>query len=341
VSIFIKYWNNSAGMLPPVDIRAHRTSKSTPISVRYARMMTHPILIFGSSIAIGLLGVALIIGIYTPLLRDYQNGCVQNDGGTLITTNANAVAFNVAVLEGNKELAHQVEQYDVRRSGMCQNAMQSAMEEYLSRVEQLSIVREAYRENAKLQQQMKECTDPKSWSLATKVFTDTSLQMGFIGDFEGGCKMEDFRNLGTLQKPRINCTELPACEPICKVDADSIAGNTRDAGCTSEWWFHATVLKGVCTAVVWLMWNVCRNLLVSGLVRLTWRHLMPHGFAFLGSCNLVGEIEVDTEHELSTNIAIVTTKFERFGWVLIVAAVLLNVPYILLCYFLNLDIEYT
>jgi len=100
-------------------------------------------------------------------------------------------------------------------------------------------------------------------------------------------------------------------------------------------------LQTVCTVVVYIFWNVCRTLLLDGLVRIFWQNLVRGtGLNFYSTCNQQGQIDHDTEDQLAVAIKESDAAYKRKGILYVVMSFLLNIPYIVFCVLLNVDITY-
>lgn len=343
--IFIRYWYGAAGTMPPIDIRSYRTTKATPLNVRVARYATHPFVLFGGAMVVAILVVSVIIGIYIPLLDSYIQGCVKSDSlgkSTFLSQNVYAAAFNAAVLEGNRDLSTGLNDYDTSRANLCGTKQQDARDAFANQQYQLKIVRDNMLSVTDLLYKMEFCTLRATWSILApydfNYYTDVPNERAYA---HIPCSVAAFDALGTLEPPPINCTNLPTCGTECGVDTNVVQGVSHRASCETEWYLHSTILQGVCTVVVFIFWNVCRTLLLDGLVRIYWKHLVRGtGLNFYATCNNQGQIDTDTEDQLVVAIKESDASYRRMGIIYIVMSFLLNIPYIVFCVLLNIDITY-
>jgi len=200
---------------------------------------------------------------------------------------------------------------------------------------------------ADLLDSMENCTSMTTWTLLSfnppyqnfQYFTDTPNPTGTY--HIDNCSMVGFDNLGFLEPPPINCSNLPTCATGCGVDTSVVQGVSRRASCVTEWYIHSSILKIVCTIVVFIFWNVCRTLLLDGLVRIYWQQLVRgQGLNFYSTCNQNGQIDTDTEDQLAVAIKESDASYRRMGIIYVVMSMLLNIPYIVFCILLNVDIAY-
>lgn len=342
--IFIRYWFGAAGTMPPIDIRSYRTTKATPLHIVVARYATHPLVLFGGGLIVACLVVSVIIGLYVPMLTEYIQTCVKADAAgqpSFISDNVYAAAFNVAVLQGNRDLSQGLNQYDTGRANLCGTTQQNANDAYANQQYQLRIVRDNLQTTVSLLDDMERCTLGTTWTQLTPFVTYTNYPAPAEPWHIPNCSMAGFDALGFLEPPPINCTALPSCGTQCGVDVAVVQGVSRKASCQTEWYVHTTILQTVCTLVVFIFWNVCRTLLLDGLVRIYWRHLVRgSGLNFYSTCNRNGQIDNNTEDQLGVAIKQSDISFRRMGYFYIVMSFLLNIPYIVFCVLLNIDIAY-
>jgi hypothetical protein len=299
---------------------------------------------------LAIMAVSVIIGLYIPMLNDYISGCVQTDAlgkGTMLGNNVYAAAFNAAVLQGNRDLSNGLNDYDTSRANLCGTKQQDANDAFANQKYQLKIVRDNLQSVVDLLDNMEVCTAMTTWKQLEGPPTNHDFQYytnlpNPTGTFNvPGCTMAGFDNLGYLEPPPINCTNLPTCGTQCGVDTSVVQGVSHRASCETEWYIHSSILKIVCTIVVFLFWNICRTLLLDGLVRIYWKHLVRgNGLNFYSTCNQQGQIDTDTEDQLAVAIKESDIAYRRWGVVYIVMSILLNIPYIVFCVLLNIDIAY-
>jgi len=294
--------------------------------------------------------VSVIIGLYIPMLQDYITGCVKSDAigsGTFLGNNVYAAAFNAAVLQGNRDLSSGLGDYDTARANLCGTKQQEARDAFANQQYQLKIVRDNLLSVVELLDQMETCTSMATWTSLLGAppnrdfnwYTESPNPTGTYHIVN--CTMVGFDNLGFLEEPPINCTNLPTCGTQCGVDVSVVQGVSHRASCMTEWYIHSSILKAVCTVVVFIFWNICRTLLLDGLVRIYWKHLVRgSGLNFYSTCNQQGQIDTDTEDQLSVAIKQSDISFRRMGVIYIVMSFLLNIPYIVFCVLLNIDITY-
>jgi len=345
--IFIRYWYGAAGTMPPIDIRSYRTQKSTPLNVRIARYATHPFVLFSGAMVLGIMVVSVILGIYIPMLQDYIQHCVDSDPtspgqDSFVGNNVYAAAFNAAVLQGNRDLSKGLNDYDTSRANLCGSKQQDAQDAFANQQYQLKIVRDNMQSVVTLLDQMEVCTSMNTWTQLPNPFVFYTNAPNPSGSFHvPGCSMAGFDALGALEPPPINCTALPTCATQCGVDTSVVQGVSHRASCETQYYIHTTILQTVCTVVVFVFWNICRTLLLDGLVRIYWKHLVQGtGLNFYATCNKEGRIDQDTEDQLAVAIKESDQSYKRMGVIYIVMSFLLNIPYIVFCILLNVNIAY-
>lgn len=121
--LFFKYWDAGSIRLPEVDVRRHKEVKN-PFKMSKGRMIillfTNPLV---GAFLLGLISlwiVSLASSVYTPLYKEYINGCVPWYGnGTFITSNVYSMAYNFAYQEGSSSLVKGIENFDDKRTTMC------------------------------------------------------------------------------------------------------------------------------------------------------------------------------------------------------------------------------
>ena len=343
--IFMRYWFGAAGTMAPIDIRSYRTTKATPLHIRLARAITHPFVFFAVGLVLAVLVVSVILGIYVPMLNEYIETCVKPDvagAPSFIGDNVYSAAFNSAVLQGNRQLSEGLNEYDTGRANLCGTTQQNANDAFAHQEYQLKIVRDNFLDVANLLTDMELCTSDDTWTQLNESFVFYTNWPNPTRPWHiVNCTLAGFDALGYLERPPINCTELPQCATQCGVDVALVQGVSRKASCQTEWYVHTTILQTVATIVVFLFWNICRTLLLDGLVLIYWKHLVRgSGLNFYSTCNRNGQIDTDTEDQLAVAIKQSDAASRKQGFFYVAMSVLLNIPYIVFCVLLNIDIAY-
>jgi len=266
--------------------------------------------------------------------------------GDILSNNVYSAGFNAAVLQGNRDLSDGLNNYDTGRANLCGSTQQNAADNYANQQHQVKIVSDNMQSVVNLLDDMEQCTSMSTWGELVPVTGHDFNYYTQVPNPSGtwhipGCSMQDLTNLGFLVPPPINCSLLPTCQTSCQVDQSVIQAASHKASCETEWYLHLTILKVVCTAIVFIFWMFCRHFLVEGLVRIFWRKLVQgSGLNFYGTCNKAGQIDTDTEDQLAVAIQESDVAYRRKGYIYVAMSILLNIPYIVFCSVLNIDITY-
>jgi len=113
-------------------------------------------------------------------------------------------------------------------------------------------------------------------------------------------------------------------------DKAALMAATKDSGCQSEAMVHAGMFRLVLAVMVYLCINISRILVVTAVVRLSWRSLTGRGFEFKASCNRLGEVDHDAQERLKKKVDEEVQKFERSAYLMLVLSVLVHIPYIII-----------
>lgn len=329
----MKYWYGTAGILPKVDIRKQQTHKTTPITVRYLRIITHPLVAFSGVLVLGVLAIIIVAGVYVPLLQEYTNGCVDVDhttNGTFFTNNAYSIAFNMAALESNRNLAKGLDQYDIERAELCGEAQQEARYTFAAQEKEFESLKVSILPDLELLDLMDQCVDHSVFHPVGGISYPTP-ETGIKG-----CDIGSFESF-QLKPLSLDCSTLPACSPSCmkRLDTSSLKQQTHRAGCYTELYLHAGFLKSVSVVAVVISWTLFRKLFMSGILRIYWRKTSPELLVFTGSCSNDGEVADDTEEQLRVEVERSITSFERKGYFMIALAIVCNIPYLGLLHFVR------
>jgi len=126
-----------------------------------------------------------------------------------------------------------------------------------------------------------------------------------------------------------DCTKLPPCNLTCTgPDKEALMAVTYDSGCISEWTFHAGLFRTLLGLLVFVCINISRVLLMTAVIRLSWRQLTSKGFEFQGTCTKLGDCS-GLEERLKVAVQKAIKSYERGALVMLVLAVLIHLPYIL------------
>jgi hypothetical protein len=123
VYIIRKHWNNSAGKLPPIDLRA--TKSDLPLADQFRTCTTYFSYI-GVQMVIFLLIIVVIIRtlalVYMNSYQSYTETCVLGArNSTYIMRNLNSLSYNYASFGGNREISEKMSLYNKRSQEICTN----------------------------------------------------------------------------------------------------------------------------------------------------------------------------------------------------------------------------
>lgn len=356
LTLVVRYWFGSAVGLPDIKInKQHSAEVKEPIGVRIMTFITSPafVLLLVGLIVFGL--VYVLMDLYVPIVKEYAEGCKssenENGPGTLISRNAYSLVYNNAVGPGQKTMQKHLTDYDTMRQNVCgqyvsqTNTQQTQLQSLLDQT--LAAYKQTYEELQTMNQCMSVDTnnynffeqtdsDGKNFNDATgKIipFNMTSGSQTTWNDNTPRCSENELAPYSFLEDMTFVCGNVSLCERMgectASIDTPVLRLGSWKSSCESE----EIVLMGITAAgfsiFVYIMWNVGRTLLVMGLARLMWRHLVPHGFNYIATCNTDGRIARDTEKEVKDRLAVVITRFERWGIIYLAFAVFLQLIWII------------
>ena len=149
------------------------------------------------------------------------------------------------------------------------------------------------------------------------------------------------------QGPIFDCnTALPRCDITCEGPSNAIlALRTRQCGCTSEYWFHAGAVSFIYVIGIYAIANFARVLLVHGLCRMSWIHIHNGEFDFIGSClhdgTVTRPVASEDRDRLAKRLRRDVMKYEALGVMLCVAALAINVPWVMAIQRIESDLAYS
>jgi hypothetical protein len=331
--------------LPLIDIRDFSAKKQGPkvTALTMYKVWTHPALVGVVVLAILLGALGVLISVYIPQYRDFQNGCVKSENGTMITHNAYAFAYNFAALEFNREGPNLLSEHDQIRYGYC---AKNGQESQILQQESETSVGNSRAEYDKVSKDMALfdlCINYSSPAFPTEVqltpylVPDENHTRHYPFDAPGrvewdgrlDCEVPGKYGSQGLSDAIFNCTLLPTCNLTCSgPDRVAIQAATFDSGCQSEYMVHAGLFRFALALLVYVCMNISRVLVMTALIRLCWRALSERGFEYIGSCNRLGQMTPESQEKLKTKTDQVIRRFEGVSFLMLFIAVLIHIPYI-------------
>lgn len=355
-SLLVRYWFGSAVGLPDIKINKQKSAEvKEPIGVRIMTFITSPafVLLIVGIIIFGLLYV--LLDLYVPAVNEYVAGCQDAgfDGpGTLISRNAYSLVFNNAVGTGQKNIQSNLNDYDTLRQSICGQYVTQTGNTQQQLQAMLDATHTAYDQAYNDLQLISTCTDvsTNNYNFNTQTntaglnfndatamlipFTTTQgVQSGRWDESNVSCTQNELANFNYLADMTFVCQNVSLCTQmgtcVSSVDTVTLKQGAWDSSCKSE----RVVLIGITAAglsvLVYVLWNLGRMLLIMGLGRMYWKHLVPHGFNYIATCTTDGRIPRDIEKEVTTKLRSVINTFERWGVVYLATAVLLQLAWII------------
>lgn len=157
--------------------------------------------------------------------------------------------------------------------------------------------------------------------------------------------------LWNLVDATFECEALPSCQITCMgPQKDKLRMASKECGCIIEWFLHSVWLKVFITLMVYALLNASRTGFIDGLSRVLWKSLHPGSFSVWATCDNKGKFlsrsfqaggavesngKDDPRHTIRLNgemrkqIEWNSFVFRVGGAVIMVVAILLNVPWII------------
>jgi len=351
--IFIRYWNGSAAEVPSMDIRRFKTTVKRGMVERYFAFVTHPAVLFSGTIVLATLIIIAVVSLYVPMVNSYVEGCVESDAGTFLSNNTYSAIYNGAGYTGNKDIVNYLKDYDQTRAQGCATIVEETVEAYLDSTAQMELVRSTFGKSYDVLSLIEKCIDPSIWkdsdvlrsspgAAPIEIYQELTKFAEFTDlSITNECKLAKLEEY-ELDNSTLNCSEsVRTCSYGCPGPHKyTLKQASSKSVCYGEFFLHSFILRIFCTVLVYIFWNISRMMLMSGIVMLHWRPLTPKGFEYLGTCDRDGNLLEDSERELKETIPKVIKAFERKARLTIVAAVAINLVYIVALATLANEIAY-
>jgi hypothetical protein len=333
VAIVRKYTRMSELGIPVIDIREFEAAKqSTNPTLAMYQLCTSPLILVGVLAVIGLIIIGVLVSLYVPMYIAYKEGCVDTNNGTFITKNAYAFAYNFAASDANEKSGKGLSSYDKQSAEYCDAAKKEFNSQQEADDKNLLAFRDSYDRNAQDLALFQKCMLPSAlpqddavWMNLTQYpspFSTAVIQARLTCDRAGVYVSNG------LTPNTFNCTMLPPCNLTCTgPDQKALAAVTYDSGCISEWTFHAGLFRALLGLLVFVCINISRVLLMTAVIRLSWRQLTSKGFEFQGTCSKLGNVE-GIEAKLKVAVDKAIRNYEWGAIAMLVLAVLIHVPYL-------------
>jgi hypothetical protein len=358
IRILRKFWGKSGLVVSPLDVTTDAESKSrvkaavvNPLRGT-AVLLTSPGVLLSLFLTFTFLVGAVAFSIYGPIFSAYQVGCVHKDDngastgdGTILTTNAYSLAFNLASHDGNKRRLSGLDEYELERAETCARfGEKSANDERRVQEEMEMIVGSHVRTKPKVML-MRRCYDlphlDAQW---------TAPSGSPPADAQGRAYPPISQTLAdehcdaalantTLEDGVFDCAELPDCVIPCNdladedgIDNSDLRDVTRTAMCTAQWWFHSFVLRLIFSVTIWVFVNIFRAIFMMGLTRVCWNFLNTGYFTYIATCKADGTHTYEQEH-LADKVHGLLGYMRLYGLALIVLSIATQVPWVAALYY--------
>jgi WW domain len=328
----VRYWNKSAADLPIIDVSKQRDYSDQPVTVKAARCATSRFMLFGGTMVLFLLALAALIQAYIPVYEQYKEGCLEGDGGTVVTRNAFSFAWNNAALDGNGKLTDGIESYDRKRTKACGNFSDSAntQADSVNRLEQAQVEFAVATSNLDL---FVKCVDgsPGKFPDAIAYEVQYGVQSPFtvVANAES-CQQRTEVQAAVLENAVFNCSLLKPCLTTCTGPNEGLLRQaTYESGCRSESVVHSGVFTIFVTVLVYVCLNVSRMLFMGGVTRLYWRSLTHEGFIYKASCSRTGKMVANARVDLEKEVKTTRKWLQRKALLMFFLSLCAHLPYII------------
>lgn len=302
---------SKAGRLPPVDLTVAAASQQKSSKLPFmlaASAIGHPACLAALRVAAAVLVITLITQAYVPFYDAYRHGCVVGCDGTFVTQNIHSFSHNFAAAAATRAAEAGKAQVERERRDACaREAPASASRLANSRADIAQATASMWRAGVEVQR-ARRCVDFE----ASRLFfarnatanVNASIAVEFLEDIQDtevarclGGLGDSFLNEFTLDASALfDCSVLRACASAnCHGPrVETLAPLSRAAGCLGEGTMHASLLRFLLVAVVFVAANAMRETAVKGVAALIWRTLTgDDGVSFRGTLSLDGAVEVD------------------------------------------------
>jgi len=313
-------------------VKFEAAKQSTNPTLALYQLCTSPFIMLFILAVIGIIILGVLVGLYIPLYESYKAGCVDSHNGTLLTKNAYAFAYNFAASSANEEMGDKLSSYDKQRTEYCNTATKNFDDQQTAAQTSLAQIRQTYDNNARDLLLFDQCIDVSTLNFSNALWLSlTNASSPFLNSTvmaREACSHPTVYPTVGLSDGSFNCSLLLPCNLTCTgPDRDAIAAVTYDSGCATEWSFHAGIFRAALALLVFACINISRLLLMTAVIRLSWRQLTSRGFEFKGTCSKMGTC-VGLEEKLKKAVDVAIKRYERISVAMLVFAVLIHVPYL-------------
>ena len=371
--LIYKYWDSSSITAPTLDLskdsNAWNPLKTSPWRLLFALVFNR----FTASIALGFMGFSvlmLISSIYAPLYNEYISGCVHIDGnGTFLAKNMYSMAYNFASRDGNKALIEGLHDIDSSRGESCSEYRSTSTKNYQDDAISLSSLKYSNAQTLKEMDLFERCLNIDELSNSFEEACCGKPGYGICVLNQSLSELCPWNDLVTPSRPFLtpgvylgeqsycdnpldnegwnlkdsifNCSELPVCSITCAGPCKEILQRTtKECTCITEWYIHSAWLQMAIAFTIYIISNLSRVVILSGITRIFWNHLRPERLNFISSCSIsgiiigCGESVVDKRVE-PKRIAAIISRFKLTGYIVLLAGVSINIIWIYLLAFVG------
>jgi hypothetical protein len=358
VRLVLYYWSRASVGLPTIDLREDTTSKAAANACAEMGRSPHRLLsacFLSPASGAAIIGFALFLtlnaatALYVPMYMSYVDGCIDPPrNGTFISRNLFSTAYNYAATEGNQQLLHGLDTIGLSRAANCSSELRESVATQRTLERDAAAAQAAYKSALTDVRLMRSCLRLGSLDIAAAraglqpyVPLEAILGEDACGGGVGGVLAES-DTPPRLEDGIYNCSAVPPCERVCDGPSrDITAAFCQRCGCHAEWFGHGIILHALLAFFVFASINAWRYLVVDAVCRILWRSIFAGHFEYLANCDDCGNTKVGRQ-ELLEALRDAVRGHVRSGWMMLVGACALNVPWILALTYVgnHLDVGY-
>jgi len=279
--------------------------------------------------------LVILVGLYIPLYQSYKHACVdKSTDGTLITRNALSFAYNYAANDYNSDMATKLKKHDQDAAEMCARFSSTSSKDQANAQAQEQAYASSYEEIMNDIILWDTCINPvniifSNESILVPNYTTVFPFLAAEIALRQQCSLPE--NFSRLDEAVFDCGILPTCNLTCEgPNKAALQAATHDSGCQSEWMVHAGLFRFLLALLVYACVNISRVLIMTSIIRLSWRNLAGRGFEYRASCNRLGQARPDLQNKLRLEVQRKVRKFERGAFWMLLFAILIHIPYLVI-----------
>ena len=277
-----RYWSNSSIEKPQLVFEGEGSDRKSPTKyLEHIYAILLQVTTYSSFFAVCFVLTAITFGsFYLPILKHYQEGCINSCDGTFFSKNIFSMSMNLAVSIGKHQELAARRDYKVQYEDTCVSLANTYERKSKERLQEDAALRHLLHRNMERIKGLRQCVQRLSSTLKSSplqldkyknCLKLESMSQDLVGSFHSQraeiIKLLD--NNGSYNDLGFECQLLDHCSITCNGPNPEIMGyKSHTASCYVESHLHAYLGKGMMALISFFFLNLGRMFFFNGLKKM-------------------------------------------------------------------------